>query len=283
MLFLSGWSCEIHGTWENCDISLQWRMCCGPLWSVVRVIHANSIQRFYFWQNSFNFWGNLLNDATCKECTCYIRISYWNTFITGTWNMEKRNGNSWLPRLWVKWRRTLMMFAKISWPLWTGCMSMPAPDLMDWVRHFNWSKIIGVRLRIKKKSFHKIASLVLWCWFLSVGQIVAMLNQQTQLLPLYLSVNTVVIIDVYSCLKKSCDVCRTFDVEVIYCVIWSTENLHFVLFFRLQNPVGPPVSGWVPVWLDHLHGLLHSGTLSTGRGVWWQWEKPCQHQVKIFS
>lgn len=155
MLVLSGWSCEIHGTWENCDISLQWRMCCGPLWSVVRVIHANSIQKFYFWQNYFNFWGNLLNDATCKECTCYIRISYWNTFITGTWNMEKRNGNSWLPRLWVKWRRTLMMFAKISWPLWTGCMSMPAPDLMDWVRHFNWSKIIGVRLKIKKKKFSK--------------------------------------------------------------------------------------------------------------------------------
>lgn len=155
MLFLSGWSCEIHGTWENCDISLQWRMCCGSLWSVVRVIHVNSIQRFYFWQNFLYFWRNLLNDATCKECTCYVRISYWNTFITGTWNMEKRNGNSWLPRLWVKWRRTLMMFAKISWPLWTGCMSMPAPDLMDWVRHFNWSKIIGVRLKIKKKKVFK--------------------------------------------------------------------------------------------------------------------------------
>lgn len=87
MLFLSGWSCEIHGTWENCDISLQWRMCCGPLWSVVRVIHANSIQRFYFWQNSFNFWGNLLNDATCKECTCYIRISYWSQ-VLGIWRRE---------------------------------------------------------------------------------------------------------------------------------------------------------------------------------------------------
>lgn len=199
--------------------------------------------------------------------------------------MGKKNGNNWLPRLWVSWRRTLMMSAKISWPLWTGCMSMPALDLTDLVRNFNWS--IGVRLKIQKKSFHKIASLVLWCWFLSVGQIVVMLNEQTQLLPLYLSVNAVVIIDVYSCIKKKWDVNWTFRfgcwIEEWHWgnIIWSTENLLLGLFFRLQNSLGPPVSGWVPVGLHHLQCLLYSGTLTTGRGVWWQWEKPGQYQVRI--